>query len=179
MTVSKIVQLGNDILRQQAIAVDNVHSPTIKEIIETMKCILANTQGVGIAAPQIGESQRIIIVGSRPTSRYPNAPLMAPLVMINPSFQALSTDKAKDWEGCLSIPGIRALVPRYRKIHTRYVDPQGVILELRLEGFIARIFQHECDHLDGKVFLDNVETADDIFSEKEYLKQLDSVVTRL
>ncbi|MDD5323254.1 MAG: peptide deformylase, partial [Methylococcales bacterium] len=120
--IREIAQLGAKVLRLQAEAVDNVHSAEVQQIIKAMQSTLATTQGVGIAAPQISESKRIIIIASRPTPRYPSAPLMEPTVMINPAFYALSDIKEKDWEGCLSIPGIRALVPRYQEIQISYTD---------------------------------------------------------
>jgi peptide deformylase len=168
--VSEIAQLGAKVLRLQAQVVADIQSAEIQHIIETMQDTLATTQGVGIAAPQICASKRIIIIASRPTARYPSAPLMEPTVMINPAFQILSDTREKDWEGCLSIPGIRALVPRYKEILINYSDQQGVLMAARLEGFVARIFQHEFDHLEGKVYLDRVEDNGDIFAESEYFK---------
>lgn len=169
----EIAQLGAEVLRQKAEAVADVHVAEIRQIIADMQATLAGTQGVGIAAPQISESRRIMIVASRPTPRYPHAPQMAPTVMINPEFEPLSDHKEKDWEGCLSIPGIRARVPRYREILIRYTDQRGEWLELRLDGFVARIFQHEYDHLEGRVYLDSVEDNRDIVSESEYFKLMD------
>jgi peptide deformylase len=168
--ISEIAQLGAKVLRLQAQAVTDSRSAEIQRIIETMQDTLSTTQGVGIAAPQISISKRIIIIASRPTPRYPSAPLMEPTVMINPAFQTLSDTREKDWEGCLSIPGIRALVPRYIEILINYTNQQGILVEARLEGFVARIFQHEFDHLQGKVYLDRVEDNRDIFAESEYLK---------
>jgi peptide deformylase len=168
--ISEIAQLGAKVLRLQAQVVTDMQSAEIKQIIKTLQDTLATTQGVGIAAPQINISKRIIIIASRPTPRYPSAPLMEPTVMINPAFHALSDSQEKDWEGCLSIPGIRALVPRYKKILINYTNQQGVLMEARMEGFIARVFQHEFDHLEGKVYLDRIEDNRDIFSESEYLK---------
>lgn len=166
----EIAQLGAKVLRQTAETVEDVHAVEIQQIIEAMQSTLASTQGVGIAAPQISESKRIIIVASRPTARYPHAPQMAPTVMINPSFQALSENKEKDWEGCLSIPGIRALVPRYTEIMIQYTDQEGVVIALKLDGFVARVFQHEVDHIEGRVYLDSVKDNRDIIAENEYLK---------
>ena len=168
--ISEIAQLGATVLRLQAQAVTDIQGNEIQRIIETLQDTLATTQGVGIAAPQISVSKRIIIIASRPTPRYPSAPLMEPTVMINPSFQILSDSREKDWEGCLSIPGIRALVPRYKEILVHYTNQQGVLVETRLEGFVARVFQHEFDHLEGKVYLDRVEDNRDIFAESEYFK---------
>lgn len=168
--ISEIAQLGAKVLRLQAQVVSDIQSAEIQQIIETMQDTLATTQGVGIAAPQISVSMRIIIIASRPTTRYPSAPLMESTVMINPAFKALSDAREKGWEGCLSIPGIRALVPRYKEILINYTTQQGTLVEARLEGFVARVFQHEFDHLDGKVYLDRVEDNRDIFAESEYFK---------
>jgi peptide deformylase len=166
----EIAQLGNKVLRAVAAPVEQINHPETREVIAAMKAALADTQGVGLAAPQISELKRIIIVASRPTSRYPQAPKMEPTVMVNPVYQPLSADQEKDWEGCLSIPGIRALVPRYKHITVNYLDEQGGEQTKSLDGFVARVFQHEADHLDGKVYLDRVLSSQDIISESEYLK---------
>jgi peptide deformylase len=168
--ISEIAQLGANVLRLPAQRVTDSRSAEIRQLIATLQDTLATTQGVGIAAPQISVSKRIIIIASRPTPRYPSAPLMEPTVMINPAFQTLSDTQEKDWEGCLSIPGIRALVPRYTEILINYTDQQGAGVKTRLEGFVARVFQHEFDHLEGVVYLDRVEDNRDIFAESEYFK---------
>ena len=173
--VYEIAQLGDKILRQKAQIVADVHDVEVLRIIEAMHNTLASTQGVGIAAPQISKSKRIIIVASRPTPRYPSAPLMEPTVMINPCFQVLSKTQEKGWEGCLSIPGIRALVPRYQEILIQYTDQKGALMESKLSRFVARIFQHEVDHLEGKTYLDRVENNTDIFAESEYVKLIDGI----
>ncbi len=169
-TSRTIAQLGAPVLRQIAVAVENVKAPQIQELAEDLFATLADTEGVGLAAPQIGESVRMMVIASRPTPRYPSAPLMQPTLLINPSFKALSEIREKGWEGCLSIPGIRAQVPRYTKIAVSYVDSQGQSLQLTLENFIARVFQHEYDHLDGLVYLDRVENNRDIITEQEFQK---------
>ena len=168
--ISEIAQLGAPVLRLKAQVVTEPQSAEIQQIIETLQDTLATTQGVGIAAPQISISKRIIIIASRPTPRYPSAPLMEPTVMINPVFQKLSNIREKDWEGCLSVPGIRALVPRHTEILISYINQQNTLVEARLDGFVARVFQHEFDHLEGKVYLDRVEDNRDIFAESEYFK---------
>ncbi|MDD5113453.1 MAG: peptide deformylase [Methylobacter sp.] len=165
-----IAQLGAKVLRQTANVVADIGSIDARQLIEDMLSTLASTQGVGLAAPQIGVSKQVIVVASRPTSRYPKAPFMEPTIMINPLFVNSSDAQEKGWEGCLSIPGIRALVPRYKYISVQYANEQGFHVELELNGFIARVFQHEYDHLIGKVFLDRVESNLDVFSEVEYLK---------
>ena len=172
--IADIAQLGAPVLRQPAASIIDANDLDTLQTIEIMHDTLAASDGVGIAAPQIHISKRIIIIASRPNKRYPNAPLMSPTVMLNPSFQPLSEQKDKDWEGCLSVPGIRALVPRYRSITIRYTDLSNQIQEKILEGFVARIFQHECDHLDGKVYLDRVENNGDIVAESEFYRLLAS-----
>jgi peptide deformylase len=173
-TVCEIAQLGASVLRQIAEPISDVLAPATQNIINALQTTLAGTQGVGLAAPQIGISQRVVIVASRPTTRYPYAPLMAPTMMINPDYEALSDDKEKGWEGCLSVPSIRALVPRYTNILVHYTNIQGETVDLPLEGFTARVFQHEYDHLDGLVFLDRVEDTRDIVAESEYFKRLNA-----
>jgi len=171
-----IAQLGAKVLRQTATSVEDVGSIDTSQLIEDLRSTLASTQGVGLAAPQVGISKQLIVVASRPTLRYPMAPFMEPTIMINPRFINRSDAKEKDWEGCLSIPGIRALVPRYKHISVQYTNEQGLHVELELDGFIARVFQHEHDHLIGKVFLDRVESNIDVFSETEYLKLIEAAV---
>ncbi len=168
-TIIEIAQLGAKVLRLQAEPITDVSSTETQQLIKVMQNTLATTEGVGIAAPQISISKQVIIIASRPTLRYPKAPVMEPTVMINPSFTALSEAKEKDWEGCLSIPGIRARVPRYKKIQIKYLDQQGTVIDIVLEDFVARVFQHEFDHLLGKVYLDRLDSNEDIYSESEYL----------
>ena len=136
--------------------------------------MMLEANGVGIAAPQIGESQQIVIIACRPTARYPLAPEMKPIVMVNPGFTLLDASQHKDWEGCLSVPGVRALVPRYRAIKVNYQDPQGERQEIVLEDFPARVFQHEFDHLQGLVYLDRVENNRDIVAESEFFKLIEA-----
>lgn len=170
MTKSNIAQLGEPVLREIAQPIYDVICPDIQRLAQTMLLILEESAGVGLAAPQIFESKRIIIVASKPTKRYPYAPEMSATVMINPEFMQLSNEVQKDWEGCLSIPGIRALVPRYKFIRVTYTDLIGQRFKVDFKGFVARVFQHEFDHLNGLVYLDRVESNQDIVSEQLYLK---------
>jgi peptide deformylase len=168
----QIAQLGNPILRQQAQLVDNVRDERIQKLIDALRVTAAASNGVGIAAPQVSESYRLFIVASRPNVRYPNAPLMEPTAMINPQIIAHSTERVKGWEGCLSLPGIRGLVPRYQAIEVEYITRDGQLHQQELTDFVARIFQHEYDHLDGIVFLDRVESTHDLMSEQEYQQRI-------
>jgi len=163
-----IIQLGNPMLRQKAEVVNNIQDKTIQKLIDDLLFTVKEANGVGIAAPQVAVAYRIFIVASRPNLRYPNAPLMEPTAMINPRIVNYSEQIVKDWEGCLSIPGIRGLVPRYKTIEVEYTDRDGKLQNRKLTDFVARIFQHEYDHFEGLVFLDRIENTLDIFTEQEY-----------
>lgn len=166
-----IAQLGNPILRQQAKALSTEQWKEYATFFSDLESLMLNHQGVGIAAPQVSESLRAFIVASSPNARYPHAPAMAPTLMLNPEIYWMSEEKEKDWEGCLSIPGIRALVPRSTKISVGYEQLDGQKIRCELSGFIARIFQHELDHLNGIVFLDRADSHD-YATEAEYRKRL-------
>ncbi|MCF7969857.1 MAG: peptide deformylase [Methylococcaceae bacterium] len=168
--VRAIAQLGAEVLRLRAQEVQDINASEMQETISDLFASLASTNGVGLAAPQISASWRMLIIASRPSARYPYAPEMEPTLMINPSFECISDVQEKDWEGCLSIPGIRAKVPRYTFIKVNYTNAQGEAVTQNLDGFVARVFQHEYDHLDGLVYLDRVENNKDIISESEFLK---------
>jgi peptide deformylase len=168
----EILQLGADTLRLQAQAVDDFSCPEFHRLIATMQSMMQSAGGVGIAAPQLGSSLQIVIIASRPTPRYPQAPEMLPTVMVNPTFEVVDESLHKDWEGCLSVPGIRALVPRYRTIDVVYQNQQGESSQLQLQDFPARVFLHEFDHLLGMVYLDRVEHNLDIISETEFFKRI-------
>lgn len=172
MTIREIAQLGNPVLRSMARPVENVQSDRIQKLIDDLMATVAPAHGVGIAAPQIAESYRLFIVASRPSLRYPQAPEMEPTAMINPRIIARSEEMVKDWEGCLSVPGIRGLVPRHRAIEIEYSDRFGKLHRRKLTDFVARIFQHEYDHLEGIVFVDRVESGRDFITEYEYQKQI-------
>jgi peptide deformylase len=167
-----IMQLGNPILRQQSSLIDNIHDQKIQKLIENLMATVAQANGVGIAAPQLAESHRLFIVASRPNARYPNAPEMAPTAMINPKIIAHSTEIVKGWEGCLSVPGIRGFVPRYQAIAVEYIDRNSNLQQQELTDFVARIFQHEYDHLDGILFVDRLESNQDMMTEQEYQERI-------
>ncbi|MDM9381963.1 peptide deformylase [Chlorogloeopsis sp. ULAP01] len=167
-----VIQLGNPNLRQKAAAIENIQDKDIQKLIDDLIATVIEANGVGIAAPQVAQSYRLMIVASRPNPRYPNAPQMEPTAMINPKIIAHSTEVVKGWEGCLSIPGIRGLVPRYQAIEIEYTDRNGKLQKQQLTDFVARIFQHEYDHFEGLVFLDRLESSLDIITEQEYQKRI-------
>ena len=148
--------------------VENIKNQGIQKIINDLMATVIDVDGVGIAAPQVYQSVRLFIIASSPSPRYPNAPKMKPTAIINPTIVSTSSDKLKDWEGCLSVPGIRGLIPRYTSIIVEYTTRDGERKKRKFKDFVARIFQHEHDHLEGLVFLDRLESNKDIVSEKEY-----------
>ena len=168
----QISQLGHPVLRRTAEKVTDPCDPAIQAIIDDMLVIVADANGVGIAAPQVYESLSLFIVASRPNQRYPQAPAMEPTAIINPEIIWQSDDTENGWEGCLSIPGLRGLVPRHRRIGVRYQNRNGEIKEDEYADFIARVFQHEFDHLQGVVFIDRMESSLNLMTEKEYFKSL-------
>jgi peptide deformylase len=169
-----IIQLGDPRLRQVAVPVQNFDS-RLQSLINDLIFTAEQTDGVGIAAPQVGESSRLFVVASRPNPRYPDAPVMAPTAMVNPRILAYDDVILTGWEGCLSVPDRRGLVPRYQTIEVEYCDRHGHVKQQILTGFVARIFQHEHDHLAGHVFLDRVPQGGVVLSEAEYWDQVTPV----
>ncbi len=167
----EIYELGQPILRKKAREVEKVTHRVIQELIDDMihTCQCAN--GVGISAPQIGQSLRLFIIASRPNTRYPNAPVMEPMAIINPEIMVFGSEKEDGWEGCLSIPGIYGQVRRPKSLRVSFTNRHGKREETIYDGFIARVFQHEYDHIQGTVFLDRT-TGADIVTTKEYQRIL-------
>lgn len=168
----QIAELGQPVLRRPAPPVADPGDPAVQMVIDDMIATAAEASGVGIAAPQVHESLALFIIASRPSPRYPDAPAMAPLALLNPEMVWGSEERDKDWEGCLSIPGLRGLVPRHRRIGVRYLDRAGRLREEELSGFVARIFQHELDHIHGTVFIDRVESTRELITEREFQRLL-------
>jgi len=165
-----IAQLGADVIRQVASEIEEIKSKDTQTLIDDLLLTCIDSRGMGIASPQISVSKRLFIMASNPNSRYPNAPIMKPKAIINPEILSYSDEVEKDWEGCLSLPNLRAKVPRSLRIEVRYFTREGEEVQEVLEGFLARIFQHEFDHLNGKVFIDRVENTLDVVMEREYLR---------
>ncbi len=168
----QIAQLGQPVLRTVGATILDPRDPAVQLLIDDMLVTVADANGVGIAAPQVFESLSLFIVSSHPNPRYPQAPEMEPLAMINPELLWTSDEKERAWEGCLSIPGVRGLVPRHRRIGVRYLSRAGEVREEEYEDFMARVFQHEFDHIRGMVFIDRVESSLDLVTEKEYFRIL-------
>jgi len=168
--IRQIAQLGQPVLRQQAQKISDPAHPAVQALIDDMLVTVADAHGVGLAAPQVFESLSLFVIASQPNPRYPNAPDLPPFALVNPEILWGSDEREKGWEGCLSIPGLRGIVPRYRKIGVRYLTREGELREEEFLGFPARIFQHEYDHLKGIVFLDRMDSPQELVTEKEYLR---------
>jgi peptide deformylase len=168
--ILQISEIRSPILRQQARSIGNLPNPQINSLIDDLIVTAIAANGVGIAAPQVAASVRLFIVASRPSPRYPSAPMMEPTAMINPRILDRSGELVSGWEGCLSVPGTRGFVPRDLTIEVEYFTRYGDRIQQELTGFVARIFQHELDHLDGILFPDRVLSPTDLITEAEYLK---------
>ncbi|MFS8797865.1 peptide deformylase [Synechococcus sp. R55.6] len=166
----RLRQLGDPILTQVAEPVTEFKTPALQDLIEGMLATLKEAQGVGLAAPQVGSLLQVLIVASRPNPRYPEAPQMQPLVMVNPRLLACSSDQVLGWEGCLSVPNCRGLVARAREVEVEYYTPEGVQQRVVWQDFPARIFQHEYDHLMGRVFLQRQPRQ--LLTEAQYQAQI-------
>jgi peptide deformylase len=170
--ILRITQLGEAVLRRPSKAVFLPISRSDDRLIDDMILTMKKAKGVGIAAPQVGVGLRLFIVAPEPSIRYPKAPKMAPVAMINPVLVRHSKKMVTDWEGCLSIPGLRARVPRYQAIEIEFTARDGDRLRGKLSGFVARIFQHEFDHINGMVYVDRVKDTRTFMTESEYRLRL-------
>lgn len=157
-SILPVAQRGERILTLTAseVAQAELNSPWLKELAAAMHATMLERNGVGIAAPQVYVSKRVIIVASRPNPRYPDAPEMDALVMVNPEILEKSELTVLGEEGCLSVPDERGQVARAQTIQLRYFTLEGVAVEMSLSGFPARIVQHEVDHLDGILFVERI-----------------------
>jgi len=152
MTVREILKMGDPRLLQIAEPVRVFDTPDLHALIEDLFETMHAVSGAGLAAPQIGVDLALVIFGFKQNTRYPDAPPVPETVLINPVITPLSGEEEEGWEGCLSVPGLRGVVPRFARIRYSGFDPQGRPIEREAEGFHARVVQHECDHLVGKLY---------------------------
>lgn len=157
MSVKETLKMGHPLLLQVAEPVENFNTPELDTLIGDMYDTMEALDGAGLAAPQIGVSKRVVIFGVEANPRYPHVEPVPRTVLINPVIEVLSDDKESGWEGCLSVPGMRGLVPRYTTIRYTGFDQHGNSIEREASGFHARVVQHEVDHLDGILYPQRIE----------------------
>lgn len=152
MSVRDILMMGDPRLLRQAQPVTAFGTPELDALIADLLETMREVDGAGLAAPQIGVDLQVVVFGFKHNQRYPDAPPVPETVLINPVLTPLSEEEEDDWEGCLSVPGLRGMVPRWTKLHYEGMDQFGNLISRNVEGFHARVVQHECDHLIGKLY---------------------------
>ena len=152
MTVREILKMGDERLARVAQPVSEFGTPELRELVADMFETMKAADGAGLAAPQIGVDLRLVIFGFASNPRYPEAEPVPPTVLLNPVITPLSDAMEDGWEGCLSVPGLRGVVPRFARIRYQGFDAEGQPIDREAEGFHARVVQHECDHLDGRLY---------------------------
>ncbi|MBV8133286.1 MAG: peptide deformylase [Alphaproteobacteria bacterium] len=154
MTLLKIARMGHPVLRGTAGLVDDPTAPWVRRLVEDMIETMEDARGTGIAAPQVHQSHRIVVfrVPDERVTEMPGDVAQDLTVLINPVVELVGRERALGWEGCLSVPGLRGVVPRHLRIRYRGTSPEGEVIDRAVEGFHARVVQHECDHLDGILY---------------------------
>lgn len=178
MPVLPIVTYGHPILTKEAREVTDVKDPAIQKLIDDMVITFRDANGLGIAGPQVNEGWRLYIISSRPCEPYPDAPTVEPTAMINPVIIWRSVNKKTDWESCLSIPGRFGQVPRHTSVLVEYTNREGNRVRERLRGILARVCQHEQDHLDGILFLERLK-PNRTFTRAEYEEKIAGALNKL
>lgn len=152
MAIKPVLKMGEPLLLRQADKIEQFDTPELRALIEDMQDTMAHLNGAGLAAPQIGVSLQVVIFGFEKNQRYPEADEVPFTILINPRLTPLSEEKEDGWEGCLSIPGMRGVVPRHTQLHYQGFDQYGTAIDRTVNGFHARVAQHECDHLQGILY---------------------------
>lgn len=152
MAIKPVLRMGDPVLLQKAKPVEAFDTPELHALIQDMQDTMESMNGAGIAAPQIGVSLRVVIFGVGHNPRYPDAEQVPYTVLINPVLNTIGDEMEDGWEGCLSVPGMRGVVPRFNRLHYTGFDQYGQPIDRLVSGFHARVVQHECDHLDGILY---------------------------
>ncbi|HEY4374367.1 MAG TPA: peptide deformylase [Burkholderiales bacterium] len=151
--IRPILKMGEPSLFEPSAKVEKFGTPELRALVTDMEDTMKAANGAGIAAPQIGVNLQVVIFGTdEPNPRYPDAPVVPRTTLINPVIQPLDETREEGWEGCLSVPGMRGVVPRYTRIRYTGFDEQGKPIDREVDGFHARVVQHECDHLWGILY---------------------------
>ena len=172
MAILKVARRGHPALRAAADPVppEHIGTPTIHGLIDDMIETMVEYDGAGLAAPQVHVSLQIVVFEVDGNPRYPDADSIPLTVLINPKVTALSTHTEEDWEGCLSLPELRGRVPRYTQVRVEACDRSGKPLSYVAKKFQARVVQHECDHLLGKVFVDRMKSMESLTFLREFMR---------
>jgi peptide deformylase len=152
MTVKDILKMGDPRLLRKAEPVAQFDTPELHALIADMFDTMHAANGAGLAAPQIGVNLQLVIFGFKQNARYPDAPPVPETVLINPVLKPLANEMEEGWEGCLSVPGLRGVVPRWTQLHYEGFDQYGNVISRDVDAFHARVVQHECDHLEGILY---------------------------
>jgi peptide deformylase len=150
--IREVLRMGDPRLLEVAKPVEAFGTPELLALVTDMRETMAHLNGAGLAAPQIGVGLRVVIFGVQSNPRYPDAEEVPDTVLVNPRLTPIGTEIEEGWEGCLSVPGMRGIVPRYRELRYRGFDEHGAEIDRTVSGFHARVVQHECDHLDGILY---------------------------
>jgi len=150
--IRDVLKMGDRRLLEKARPVEAFGTAELRELVADMRDTMAHLNGAGLAAPQIGVPLRLVIFGVTRNPRYPDAEEVPDTVLVNPVTTPIGEELEEAWEGCLSVPGMRGVVPRYKRLHYRGFDESGNPIDRSVEGFHARVVQHECDHLDGILY---------------------------
>lgn len=150
--IREVLRMGDPRLWQKSLPVTRLSSPELHELLQDLRDTMAHLNGAGLAAPQIGVQLRVVIFGVKSNPRYPDVEEVPDTVLINPELTPLSSEMEDGWEGCLSVPGMRGWVPRWKKLRYVGFDEQGKRFKREVDGFHARVVQHEVDHLDGILY---------------------------
>ena len=152
MAIRTVLRMGDPRLLEPARPLERFDTPELHAVVQDLEDTMRALDGAGLAAPQIGVGLQVVIFGVERTPRYPDAEPVPFTVLINPQLQPVGTEMEEGWEGCLSVPGMRGLVPRFRSLRYRGRDPRGQPIDRTVSGFHARVVQHECDHLAGILY---------------------------
>ncbi|MBM9575551.1 peptide deformylase [Leptospira sp. 201903070] len=158
MSVRKILRMGDPLLRQvsEPVTEDEIQTKEFKKLLKDMFDTMRHAEGVGLAAPQIGILKQIVVVGSEDNERYPGTPDVPDRVILNPIITPLTAESSGFWEGCLSVPGMRGYVERPNQIRMQWMDEKGNKFDETIDGYKAVVYQHECDHLRGILYVDRL-----------------------
>ena len=172
MAILKVSRLGHPVLRKpsEAVPKEAITTPAMQAFLKDMVETMREYDGVGLAAPQVHVGKQIAVIEVHDNPRYRNAPAVPLTYLVNPKITAYGKEQIEDWEGCLSIEGFRGKVPRAAWVDVEAYNEQGKPVQLRAEGFFARVVQHECDHLAGKVYLDRMSNLQTLTHMQEFTR---------